>query len=138
MIRALYDVNVILDVLVARPSWVRDSRAALQFAVERRIVGVIAAHTVTTLHYLIGRELGAKEANRAVSDLLGILAVEPVDEDRLRHALAFGWKDFEDAVQSACAESAEVEYLVTRNKRDFRRAHVKVVTPAEFVALVGR
>lgn len=138
MTRALYDINVVLDVLVARDPDLRDSKAALQLAVDKRIIGVIAAHTVTTLHYLIGRQLGAKKADRAVSDLLGMLAVELVDEDRLRHALAFGWKDFEDAVQAACAESAEAEYLVTRNKRDFKKAHLKVVTPAEFVALIGR
>lgn len=138
MTGALYDVNVVLDVLVARDPYLRDSKAALQLAVDKKLLGVLAAHTVTTLHYLIGRQLGAKKADRAVSDLLGMFAVEPVDEDRLRHALAFGWKDFEDALQAACAESAEAEYLVTRNKRDFKQAHLKVVTPAELVALVDR
>lgn len=138
MIRALYDVNVVLDVLVARDPFVRSAKAALQLSVDSVVTGIIAAHTVTTLHYLIGRQIGAKRADEAVTDLLGLFTVAAVDDDRLRQALAFGWSDFEDAVQAACAEAARADYLVTRNKRDFRRAHVKALTPAEFVALVRR
>jgi predicted nucleic acid-binding protein len=136
--RALYDVNVVLDVLVARDPFVRDSKAALQLTVEGTVIGLVAAHTVTTLHYLIGRQLGRNTAETAISELLTMFEIAPVDEDRLRHAIAFGWADFEDAVQAACAEAANAEYLVTRNKRDFKKAHLDVITPAEFVALVGR
>jgi hypothetical protein len=47
------------------------------------------------------------------------------------------WKDFEDAVQAACAVAVEVDYLVTRNEADFRRASVEVISPAELVAVLS-
>ena len=50
--------------------------------------------------------------------------------------LALNWTDFEDAVQAACAEKAEADYLVTRDKKGFRRSPVKTVTPAELLALI--
>ena len=36
------------------------------------------------------------------------------------------WKDFEDAVQSATAESVHADYIVTRNLKDFMKSKVIV------------
>jgi predicted nucleic acid-binding protein len=102
---------------------------------ERKVRGYLAAHTTTTLFYLLQKGLGAKRARKALSDLLRIVDIVAVDEDRIRHALAMGWTDFEDAVQAACAEKAEVDYLVTRDKAAFRRAAVRVLSPSEFFAV---
>ena len=56
--RVLVDVNVVLDVLTSRePNY--DVSAAVWTLVEGDAVeGVVAAHTVTTVHYLVGRHLG--------------------------------------------------------------------------------
>ena len=137
MTRVLFDVNVVLDVLGARDPHLQKSAAALSLAANKRVRGFVAGHTITTLHYLLERELGPAKTRRALSDLLSFLGVAAVDEDRIRHALALGWRDFEDAVQAACAEEVEAEYLVTRNKRDFKKASMKVVSPAELVALIS-
>ena len=75
------------------------------------------------------------DINVLLNDLLHLVTVVPVDEDRIRHALAMKWADFEDAEQAACAEYAEVDYLVTRDKRGFRKSPVRTVTPAELLAL---
>ena len=71
-----------------------------------------------------------------LTDLLHVVGVVPVDEDRVRHALALNWTDFEDALQAACAEKAEADYLVIRDKKGFRQSPVKTVTPAELLALI--
>jgi hypothetical protein len=64
-----------------------------------------------------------------------IVSIVPVDEDRIRYALALDWPDFEDAVQASCAEKAKADFIVTRDKRGFRGALVSVVTPGELLAL---
>ena len=66
--------------------------------------GFIAAHTVTTLHYLLQRAVGGRKARRALADVLKLVEVVAVDHDRLLQALGMNWKDFEDAVQAACAQ----------------------------------
>jgi predicted nucleic acid-binding protein len=91
---------------------------------------------VTTLFYLLQRDLGSGPAARAIGDLLRVVGVAPVGEDRLLHALALGWNDFEDAVQAACAAKAGVDYLITRNEGDFKRASVRVMSPTQLLALV--
>ena len=132
----LLDVNVVLDVLADRKPFAAEAGAVLAHVERGSVRGIVAAHTITTLHFLLSRHVGKRKAQRVVTDLLHILQVAPVDEDRLRHALGLNWKDFEDAVQAACAEKEEVDYVVTRNKGDFKRSAVPPVTPAEFLALL--
>ena len=135
MTRVLVDVNVLLDVLADREPFAGDAQAVLARIEEGTLQGLVAAHTMTTLHYLLSKHLGKARSRRALLDLL-LLRVVAVDEDRLRHALGLDWADFEDAVQAACAEKAEAEYVVTRDKRGFARSAVKPISPAELLVLL--
>ncbi|MFQ5689978.1 MAG: PIN domain-containing protein [Gemmatimonadota bacterium] len=134
--RLFLDTNVILDVLADRQPFADDSAAVLSLLERGAATGFMAAHTATPLFYLLERELGAKRARRALLDLLRLVEVVPVDHDRLLHALALGWRDFEDAVQAACAAKCEAEYLLTRNKRDFAASDVEPLTPSELLAIL--
>ena len=129
------DTNVILDVLADREPSTDESAAIFSLIEKDVIAGYIAAHTATTVFYLLHKELGLKRAKRALMDLLKIVEVVPVDHDRLLQALAMNWDDFEDAVQAACAAKIDSDYLITRNREDFARADVTVRSPAEFLAL---
>ncbi|MDX1396489.1 MAG: PIN domain-containing protein [Gemmatimonadota bacterium] len=135
MTRALFDTNVLLDVLANRAPFAEDSRAALGRAEVGRIDGFAAAHAVTTLHYFLARDIGRAKARRALTDLMRIVDVAAVDADRIRHALALDWTDFEDAVHVACAEAIGADYIVTRDKKGFRRSPVRPLTPTELAAL---
>lgn len=136
--KVFLDANVILDVLANRTPFVSDSAAVLSLAESRRIEGFIAAHTVTTLFYLLRRELGGPKARDVLMDLFRVVEIVAVDQDRIYQALAMEWDDFEDAVQASCAAKAEADYLLTRDQDGFRGSHVPVLSPAEFVALHGR
>jgi hypothetical protein len=103
----------------------------------RTLEGFTAAHSITTLFYLLRRESGSAQAREILMDLLRVLEVVAVDQDRIFQALAMDWEDFEDAVQASCAAKAEVDYLLTRDREDFRGSQVPVLSPAEFMALHG-
>jgi predicted nucleic acid-binding protein len=135
MKRVLLDVNVVLDVLASREPFVGDAEKVLRLVEGGGIEGLLAAHTVTTLHFLLSRDLGRARAKKVLDDLLQITGIVAVDDGRIRQALAMNWVDFEDAVQAACAEHAGADYLVTRDKKGFKRSAVRVVTPAELVAI---
>jgi hypothetical protein len=137
-LRLLVDVGVVLDVLANRVPHYEGS-ALVWAAVETgRSKGMIAAHTVTTLHDLLGRHADRSTASSAVHDLLSVFDVATVDGDVLRHALSLGWSDFEDAVQVAAAVSAGATHVVTRNTKDFGSSPLPVLQPAEIAALLNR
>lgn len=137
MTRVLLDTNVVLDLLANREPFAEDAAAAVAAIEAGSLEGYIAAHTVTTLHFLLSKHLGKAKARRVLTDVLQILSVASVDEDRLRQALGMNWPDFEDAVQAACAEKVGANYLVTRDKKGFKRSAVEPLSPPELLAVIA-
>lgn len=131
------DTNVVLDVLAQREPWFADSARLLAHIEQGGASGHIAAHTLTTLHYLLARHLGQQKTAAVLIELTTLIRVEPVDHQVLQQALALGWRDFEDAVQAVTAAQCQADYLVTRNPRDFKQSLVPVITPSEYLALLG-
>jgi predicted nucleic acid-binding protein len=135
-VKILIDVNVILDVLLAREPWAADS-ARLLDAVERKSVsGYVAGHTITTAYYIVARGAGRRKAATAVTDLLRIVKVVPVEAADFGQALVFGMDDFEDAVQAAAAAKIGADFVATRNEKDFKRSPIKARSPSELLALI--
>jgi len=134
--KLLLDINVVLDVPLRRAPWVGEAAAMLSAIEQRRASGYVAAHTVTTYHYVIAKQAGRDEAVRATADLLRLLRVVPTGREDFRDALALSLRDFEDAVQAVAALKAGADYLVTRNAPDFRGTTVPVRTPGEILALL--
>lgn len=132
----LLDTNVILDVVLARDPWDHQAAQLLDAVARGAMVGLVAAHTVTTVHYVVARARDRRTATTAVNDLLQLVEVVPLATVDFHRALSLGLRDFEDAVQAAACLRAGAHFLVTRNARDFRGAPVELRSPAEALALV--
>lgn len=132
----LIDLNVVLDVVQCRKPFYAASAALLASAEKGRIRGLVAAHSFTTLFYLVQKSSSAQEARAAITRLMQFLAVAPVDGNTVDQALHLPYSDFEDAVQMAAALQARADYLVSRNLKDYQPELVPVVAPAELLALL--
>jgi predicted nucleic acid-binding protein len=135
--RVLLDVNVVLDALQSREPFCDDAVRVLARAESGAFAGLLAAHTVTTLFYLMARHSSPAAARLQIGDLLGILDVAAVDQAVLQTALALPAADFEDCVQMAAARRAGADYVVTRDRAGFAAGPVPTLTPAELLALLG-
>ena len=61
----------------------------------------------------------------------------PENDDRVFSAARNNsFDDFEDSMQNESAAFAGVDYIITRNKKDFEKAVISVVTPDEFLLSV--
>lgn len=138
MRRILIDVNVVLDVLLDRRPFADAASAVWAGVEDGHAEGLLAAHAVTTLHYLNSRAVGARMARETTEGLLSVFDVAAVDEAVLRSAVGYGWPDFENAVTAAAARRAKCDAIVTRNPRDFPKSAVPVLTPSEAVAWIQR
>jgi predicted nucleic acid-binding protein len=128
--RVLVDVNVVLDVLMDRRPHA-PAAASLWTLIERRqLEGYLAAHGLTTIHYLARRAVGTATARRMIHDLLAVFSIAPVDGAVLQEALMLESPDFEDAVAAAAAARAGCEAIVTRDPRGFRGAPLPSLDPA--------
>ena len=68
-----------------------------------------------------------------VSDLTDTFEICPVNRDVLRSALRLEMTDFEDAVQSASAFAEGLDFIITRNIKDFKSSPVRAIAPVEFI-----
>ena len=130
MKRLLLDLNVFLDVILDRAPDA-DVSAALWAAIERgQGQGMVPAHGVTTIFYLLEKARDASFAREGVDRLIGVFDVAPVDASVIRRALALAWPDFEDAVCAAAAEANDCDALVTRDPDGYPNAPLPVIDPA--------
>jgi predicted nucleic acid-binding protein len=135
--RLLLDTNVLLDVVLRRAPWAADAARVLDIIARGLAQGFVASHAITTVHYIIERDVDRNTAASAVADLLEALDVVALESSDFHRALAMNLADFEDAVQVAACLRVGADYLVTRNERDFKGTIVITRTPAEFIALLG-
>jgi predicted nucleic acid-binding protein len=136
--RPLLDTNILLDVALARAGLHEASGAAVAWCLDHPGTGLVAAHSLATFSYLVGRASGTAKARAFIADLTESTDIAGVDNPEVRRALALPLADFEDALIAAAAEAAGATHIVTRNTADFRRSPVKAVTPEEFVRLAAR
>ena len=136
--RVLLDTNVLLDALLAREPFVADAAFLLEAVEAGRLEGFVAATTVTDVHYLVGRQAKSTEvATTAVTRLLKLMEICPVDRRVLEQAIALGLVDFEDAVQVASAISLGLEAIVTRDVPGFAGSPIPILSSGELKDLLA-
>jgi predicted nucleic acid-binding protein len=133
-VNLMLDLNVLLDVVQERQPHYAASAQALDFALKNEC-GCIAAHAITTLHYLVAKYADRSKADELIDWLLQNFTTIPADRATFLRARNLDFPDFEDAVVCACAETLSCQFIITRNSKDFGRASIPAVTPAEFLAM---
>jgi hypothetical protein len=134
--QVLFNLNIILDVLQERENFFEFSARLLAYAETGIIQGWLAAHSVTTLFYLIAKDKSPEQARVTLTSLMQFFKIAPVDQNTIEQALNLPYRDFEDAVQMMAALQIHADYLLTRNIRDYQPAPMEVVQPVELLAIL--
>lgn len=132
----LIDINILLDVFQMREPFYEASARLLALVETGRIRGFIAAHSITTLFYLIQKDKSSSQARASITSLLQFLEIAPVDQTTIEQALNLDYRDFEDAVQMISALQCKAEYLITRNIADYQPTLIPVVQPVDFLGTI--
>lgn len=132
----LIDANVILDVLMNRQDFVKDSRMIWELCETEKAKGYVSALTFAKLVYIMRKQRNPEASENIYRKLSLILTFTDLSVSDLTRAAELNWNDFEDAVQSVTAERIHADYIVTRNVRDFSRSKVMAFTPSEMLARI--
>ena len=130
--RAYIDADVILDVLLGREDFVKESSIVLNLCENRTIIGHTTTLALANIYYIF-RKIDNKKAKNGIKKLRIILKVLPITDNEFGLALDSKFKDFEDAVQNFAAEKGDCELIITRNVKDFKQSRIKAITPKELL-----
>ncbi|BAZ10798.1 hypothetical protein NIES4071_26220 [Calothrix sp. NIES-4071] len=129
--RVLIDTNVVLDFLQEREPFVEDAAMLFEKVDAGEVEGFIAATTITNIYYIVRRAAGTEKALEAIIQVLTDLHICAVERTILEQAIALNFRDFEDAVQCACAIAHGVDAIVTRDASGFVGSEIPVMSPRE-------
>ena len=135
MVRVI-DTNVILDVLINRPEFVKDSSMIWKLCETEQARGYISTLTYANMMYVMRKQMTQDQIAEIFRKLSLIFEFADFSPAVLERAVTMKWKDFEDAVQSATAEAIHADYIITRNLKDFTQSRVMAFTPSELLARI--
>lgn len=132
--RILVDTNVIIDALTGREPFREEAEQIFIIAANRIEDMYITASSATDIYYLVRKYLhSAEQARNVMLKLYELFWILDVTASDCQDALLSDMRDYEDAVLSCCAKRNHIDYIVTRNIKDFEKSSVQALTPNEFI-----
>ncbi len=134
MKRIFLDTNILVDLIADRQPFSKFAVEIVELAESRDLELYTSSQAFATTYYLLKKFIDEKQLREILFDLLDFVQVISVSQEIIKKSLKSEHKDFEDAIQINSAYSiANMDCIVTRNPKDFKRSEIEVFTPDEFV-----
>lgn len=127
--RVLLDTNIILDIALRREPHFTDSSCVFEKIDNKSIFGFVTATTITDIYYIAKREKGHQITLNFISNLIEIIDVIGVDREVIVQSLISHLIDFENAIQSVSSRLNNIDFIITRNQKDFTKSEIKALAP---------
>jgi predicted nucleic acid-binding protein len=132
--KVFIDSDIILDLIQERENY-SDAVRLFSLIEENKVAGYVSPLIFANLFYILRKQESNKFALQILTRLKALLRVLTINEKIVELALSSGFKDFEDAVQFYSALEANLEYLITRNKEDYKKTGIIICNAREYLAL---
>lgn len=137
MLNFLIDTNVALDFILHRHPFYPSAERVIETVNLKIVSAFVSASSVTDIYYLARRELKDKNLTlQLLKNFLNIVKILAVSEKEIETALNSSWRDFEDAVQYSVALSNNINYIITRNSKDFADSDIPAISPDTFCKIL--
>ena len=131
--RVLIDTNIIVDFLIKREPFYNMSKQVLMKCTHENMDGFVALHTISNLWYILRNE-DAITRRKCLKIICLALTVCSTTHDEVYNIIKNeAFNDLEDGLQEACAYSNKIDYIITRNTKDFKNSRIKVLSPIDFI-----
>lgn len=132
----LIDTNVILDAVAKRLPFNDNAEKIFYLVAEEKFTASITANSVTDIYYLIRKHLkSSKEAKLVLLKLFSLFQIVDVTGADCEKALELNISDYEDALVVTCAQRSKMDYIITRNMKDFTNSPIPSIAPENFITM---
>ena len=136
MEKVFTDADVVLDLLSARQPHYKFAAELFSLADENSIKLYVSSLTFANVNYILSKQLSGVQARRMLLKFKTLVTVLSVNDKIIELALASDFHDFEDAVQYHTAIENNINILLTRNLKDFKKAAITILTPQQYLKVI--
>ncbi len=133
MIKVFFDTNIMIDVIGRREQFCKPSMQIMSLADKGLIRIFVSALSYATASFILRKYNKELDIVTEFSKFMKITTATLVDSSMVEQSVKSEFKDFEDAMQYFSAKHENVDYIITRNKKDFAVSDIPVFEPQEFV-----
>ena len=135
--RVVIDTCMIVDALQAREPFYQDAQSIFLLCANQQFEGFFFFFSITDIYYLIFWRTRNDKGTRAVlSKLCALFGLLDTTELDIRKAIFSEISDFADAVMVETAMRSDMDGIVTRNTKDYKKASFSLYSPSDFVKLL--
>jgi predicted nucleic acid-binding protein len=131
--KVFIDTDILLDLLAQREPFYRYSAQLFTLVDENKLEAFTSPVAFSNLFYILSKHTNRTFAHYSLRKLRLLIKVIPVNEKVIDLALNSEFKDFEDAIQFYAAKLHGLDFIITRNTRDFVSRELVVLTAEEFM-----
>jgi len=136
-LKILLDTNVIIDALTSREPWNKSAEKIFLMGANHIVDMYITASSATDIYYLLRKFVkDTAQSKQIMSKLYSLIGILDVTATNCVEALFSPISDYEDAVVEKVAASKEMDYIVTRNIKDYQEGTVKVILPDDLISMM--
>ena len=133
MLPIFLDTNVVIDLLAKREPFYKEAQVLFTLADSGQIQLQISALSFANASYALAKHYPVADAKKYLQQFKVLVSILPLDDKAIELALASEFQDIEDGFQYFIAQAGGAGVIVTRNKKDFKKSEIPVMTPTEFL-----
>jgi predicted nucleic acid-binding protein len=131
------DTNVLIDFFADRKPFSIEAARLFNYSFKKKISIYISAVSYNNIYYILRQSCSHTQTIKMLTELSEWTDIIDVSKDIINKSLKSDFKDFEDAIQYNCAKSLnKIDFLVTRDTKDFKTSSLPILTPKEAVTLI--
>ena len=127
------DTNVVIDLLAGREPFYKEAQVLFTLADRGQLQLQISALTFANASYALAKHYPVADAKKYLQQFKVLVSILSLDDKAIELALASEFLDIEDGFQYFAALAGGASVIVTRNKKDFSKANIPVLTAAEYL-----
>ena len=132
--RVYLDTCVIIDYLSKREPFFDDAKEILNLIADDKVFGFVSSSSITDIHYIINHFLKDEELTRKhMINVLSLIDIISTYSYNIKTVFDSPINDFEDALVEELSYQLKLDYIITRNFKDFKNSRIEILTPKEFL-----
>lgn len=133
MDKVFVDTDICIDLLSKRQRFNKAAELLFSLADTGKIKLCVSSLSFSNIDYILLSQYSSTHSRQIIAKFKTLVQVLAVDSKTIDFAIASDFKDFEDAIQYACALEHNLTIIITRNLKDYKNASIIVLTPESYL-----